>query len=128
MTCGLRLTLHLEPEETNQPNGNIMNSQFDEMTKGLDKSATRRAALKKFGDGFAGLAPLAFGLANKAQAQGLGRGGAKTCQSDADCPKSKPFCRFDITTGKNYCSLMFGTGGAVVNKTPLPFATDPGSL
>ena len=53
MTCDLRLTLPLEPEETNQPNGNIMNSQFDEMTKGLDKSATRRAALKKFGVGLA---------------------------------------------------------------------------
>ena len=88
-----------------------MNNKFDEMTKGLAQSVTRRAALKKVGLGLAGIALAALGLANKAQAESLSRGGGKTCQSDADCPKSKPFCRFDITTGKGYCSRMFGTGG-----------------
>ena len=45
-----------------------MNNQFDELTKGLAQSVTRRAALKKFGVGLAGMALACFGLANKAAA------------------------------------------------------------
>ena len=33
-----------------------MNDQFDELTKSLAQSVTRRAALKKFGVGVAGMA------------------------------------------------------------------------
>ena len=45
-----------------------MNNQFDELTKSLAQSVTRRAALKKFGVGIAGMALACFGLANKAAA------------------------------------------------------------
>lgn len=45
-----------------------MNNQFDELTKGLAQSVTRRAALKRFGLGLAGMALACFGLANSAQA------------------------------------------------------------
>jgi len=45
-----------------------MNHQFDELTKSLAQSVTRRAALKKFGVGLAGMALACFGLANKAGA------------------------------------------------------------
>ena len=45
-----------------------MNNKFDELTKSLAQSVTRRAALKKFGVGLAGLALACFGVANKAQA------------------------------------------------------------
>jgi hypothetical protein len=45
-----------------------MNNKFDELTKSLAQSVTRRAALKKFGVGLAGMALACFGLANKAQA------------------------------------------------------------
>ena len=45
-----------------------MNNKFDELTKGLAQSVTRRAALKKFGVGLAGMALACFGLANKAEA------------------------------------------------------------
>ena len=45
-----------------------MNNQFDELTKGLAQSATRRAALKKFGVGLTGMALACFGLANSARA------------------------------------------------------------
>lgn len=45
-----------------------MNHQFDELTKGLAQSVTRRGALKKFGVGLAGMALACFGLANKAEA------------------------------------------------------------
>jgi hypothetical protein len=55
-----------------------MNKQFDELTKSLAQSVTRRAALKKFGVGLAGMALACFGLANKARA-------ARHCTTDADC-------------------------------------------
>lgn len=45
-----------------------MNHKFDELTKSLAQSVTRRAALKKFTVGLAGMALAAFGLANKARA------------------------------------------------------------
>lgn len=55
-----------------------MKNQFDELTKSLAQSVTRRAALKKFSVGLAGMALACFGLANQAQA-------AKHCTADADC-------------------------------------------
>ena len=45
-----------------------MNNKFDELTKAMAQSVTRRAALKKFGLGLAGMALACFGLANKAEA------------------------------------------------------------
>ena len=45
-----------------------MNNKFDELTKSLAQSVTRRAALKKFGVGLAGMALACFGLADKAGA------------------------------------------------------------
>jgi len=45
-----------------------MNNQFDELTKGMAQSVTRRAALKKFGVGLAGMALACFGLANRSEA------------------------------------------------------------
>ena len=47
-----------------------MNNQFDELTKSLAQSVTRRAALKKFSFGLGGMALACFGLANKAEAAG----------------------------------------------------------
>jgi hypothetical protein len=46
-----------------------MNNQFDQLTKGLAQSVTRRAALKKFSVGLAGMALACFGLTNKAEAR-----------------------------------------------------------
>ena len=66
-----------------------MNNQFDELTKSLAQSVTRRAALKKFGVGLAGMALACFGLANKAEADP----NAKTClPSDAWCRQNKDCC------------------------------------
>ena len=45
-----------------------MNNKFDELTKGLAQSVTRRQAFKKFGVGLAGMALACFGLANRAEA------------------------------------------------------------
>jgi hypothetical protein len=64
-----------------------MNNQFDELTKNLARSVTRRAALKKFGLGLAGIALAAFGLANKAEAAKAGNckpSGSK-CKNNNQC-------------------------------------------
>src|SRR5689334_14380428 len=45
-----------------------MNHKFDELTKSMAQSVTRRGAFKKFGTGLAGMMLACFGLANKAQA------------------------------------------------------------
>jgi hypothetical protein len=45
-----------------------MNHRFDELTKNLAQSGTRRAALQKFSVGLASMALACFGLANKSQA------------------------------------------------------------
>jgi hypothetical protein len=43
-----------------------MNNKLDEFTKNTAQSVTRRAALKKFGLGLAGMALACFGLPDKA--------------------------------------------------------------
>jgi hypothetical protein len=56
-----------------------MNNKFDELTKSLAQSVTRRQALKRFGVGLAGMALACFGLANKAEAGAPGVGHYKQC-------------------------------------------------
>ena len=62
-----------------------MNNQFDELTKQMAQSVTRRAALKKFGVGLAGMALACFGLVGEARAA------TKRCTTNADCPAGT-FC------------------------------------
>ena len=45
-----------------------MNQKFVELTRSMAQSVTRRAALKKFAVGLAGIALACFGLANRAEA------------------------------------------------------------
>jgi hypothetical protein len=45
-------------------------NKFDEITKQMAQSVTRRQALKRFGVGLSGMALACFGLANKARAGG----------------------------------------------------------
>ena len=61
-----------------------MNNPFDELTKDLAQSVTRRAALKKFGLGLAVMALACFGLANQAQAAKCVKFGGP-CTTGADC-------------------------------------------
>ncbi len=49
-----------------------MNNKFDELTRNMAQSVTRRGALKKFGVGIAGIALACLGLANNAEAKGYG--------------------------------------------------------
>ena len=70
-----------------------MNTKFDELTKSLAQSVTRRAALKKFGVGLAGMALACFGLANKADA------------ADATClPTGSPCSPIILRKTKKCCS------------------------
>ena len=64
-----------------------MNHKFDELTKSMAQSVTRRAALKKFGAGLAGMALACFGLANVARADKV-----KTCTTNADCRSGQVCC------------------------------------
>ena len=78
-----------------------MNNKFDELTKSLAQSVTRRAALKRFGVGLAGMALACFGLANKATA-----GTAPPCQwSGWACKTDKDCCSGNClprTQGSHY--------------------------
>jgi hypothetical protein len=46
-----------------------MTNKFDELTKGMAQSVTRRGALKKFGIGLPGIALALLDLRNSAQAK-----------------------------------------------------------
>src|SRR5438034_1077004 len=75
-----------------------MNNKFDELTKSMAQSVTRRAALKKFGVGIAGMALTCFGLADRAQA-------AKKCSTNADCGSGQVCCNGScMDDGSAYCS------------------------
>ena len=84
-----------------------MNNQFDELTKSLAQSVTRRAALKKFGVGLAGLALTCFGLASKAHAVG------EACQSNKDCSNPQICCK---SKSGNVCTYNVFCKGS-----PTPF-------
>src|SRR5258708_26858975 len=56
-------------KRTNQNERKVMNDKFDELAKRLAQSVTRRAALKKFGGGLAGMALACFGWALTVAAQ-----------------------------------------------------------
>ena len=83
-----------------------MNNKFDEMTKGLAQSVTRRAALKKFGLGMAGLALAALGLANKAEAART----IRFCTTDADC-RANEVCDYLYGEGPKVCRRKKSRGG-----------------
>jgi len=73
-----------------------MNHQFDELAKGLAQSVTRRAALKNFGVGLAGIALAALGLANKAE------GGPKPCLPTLALCQSEGYCRNHCCSGQGH--------------------------
>jgi len=90
----MRIPVNKNGKKRNESNG--MNHQFDELTKGLAHSVTRRGALKKFGLGLAGLAMATLGLANTAQ--------AGTCKpSGSRCSRNDQCCR-------GYCYMGDGEG------------------
>src|SRR5689334_24844063 len=77
-----------------------MNNQFDELTKQMAQSITRRAALKKFGVGLAGMALACFGLANKAEANPSAI--PSWCDQSVNACCCKACKTFLPTTDRNY--------------------------
>ena len=61
-----------------------MNDKFDELTKTIAQSVTRRGVLKKFGLGFLGIALASLGLENRAEA-GKCRPPGSSCSHDSQC-------------------------------------------
>jgi len=72
---------HAEPTARVKNKRKVVNNNFDELAKSLAQFVTRRAALKKFGVGLAGIALAAVGLANKAQAHAGGKCHRWVCSS-----------------------------------------------
>jgi hypothetical protein len=62
-----------------------MNNKFDELTKSMAQSVTRRAALKKFGVGLAAMALAGFGLARNTAAGTGCKAVGWTCSQDSQC-------------------------------------------
>jgi hypothetical protein len=82
-----------------------MNNQFDELTKAMAKSVTRRAAMKKFGVGLAGMALACFGLADKAAADPNKK---ITCVTDWTlCPAGNQCCCQRMKKGNSYISFTY---------------------
>ena len=84
-----------------------MNDQFDELTKGLVQSVTRRGALKKFGLGLAGVVLASVGLANKVEA---GNGSAKKacghCKYPYTCDSRYPVGSPEFNQCVGYCGSV----------------------
>ena len=78
-----------------------MNDKFDKLAKNMAQSVTRRAALKKFGVGLAGIALASLGLANKAHADPRKKYHCHCARFDYGC---------DPTSGSFY-DCVFWCGG-----------------
>jgi hypothetical protein len=77
-----------------------MNERFDELTKGLAQSVSRRQALRRFGYGLAGIALAWLGLATVANADTVAN--AKRCNNCVDpfgCDYTDP----NFAACYNYC-------------------------
>jgi hypothetical protein len=101
-----------------------MKNQLDELAKSLAQSVTRRAALKKFGLGLAGIALTSFGLASKAEAAtraGYCVGVATSEQGDRYALLG--YCVYPTTCQTGISSQCKGT---VKRKNVIPNSCDSG--
>ena len=77
------------PNSNTKSERKTMNNKFDELTRSMAQSVTRRGALKQFGLGLVGMAVAALGMANTAKAIGTGKPGCWTlgvpCNSAGNC-------------------------------------------
>ena len=91
-----------------------MNNKFDELTKQMAQSVTRRGALKTFGAGLglglAGMALACLGLANTTEAKAGGNGGCKPagspCNSNSQCCSGA--CAIFLTKGGKKNGTCYG--------------------
>ena len=80
-----------------------MNHKFDELTKNMAQSVTRRGALKKFGFGIAGIALASLGLANKSGARNC-KGSWERCHDHSQCCSGACGNWNDNTRGHKFCA------------------------
>jgi hypothetical protein len=94
-----------------------MNNKFDELTKSLAQSVTRRAALKKFGVGLAGMALACFGLPNKAGAAPNDPNQIpKWCDHTTNACCCKNCVTWLPTTDRNYATCVYVCGSQNCHK------------
>jgi hypothetical protein len=86
-----------DKKHTNTNTGKVMKHKFDELTKDLAQSVTRRAALKQFGARLAGMTLACLGLAGSAYASGC-RGTGVLCRTILACRASHPAGLFSGTS------------------------------
>ena len=81
-----------------------MNNKFDELTKSMAQSVSRRAAFKKFGMGLAGMALACFGLATNASAikKEACKPSGSRCQGDGQC--CSRICQGSRINGPTFCA------------------------
>jgi hypothetical protein len=79
-------------------------NKFDELTKQMAQSVTRRQAFKRFGVGLTGMALAAFGLANNAEAKGGCKPSGSPCTKAEQCYSGA--CVFNpfVRNPKGFCS------------------------
>src|SRR5262249_62332979 len=128
-----------------------MNNNFDELTKQMAQSVTRRAAFKRFGIGLAGMALACFGPANKARATtingycqivppfvpGPAKGNRKSWQATGSCVGVDPTTGICWTASAavigHICpeglvalrdkEVSTNCGGAIIKAAPCSFTT-----
>ena len=87
-----------------------MKNTFDDLTKSMAQSVTRRGALKKFGAGLVGVALASLGLASRADARPTG--------SHCNCSKPPTYaCEKWYPAGSQaYYDCVIGCRGACAKK------------
>ena|SRR5215469_12876285 len=94
-----------------------MNEKFDELTKGLAQSTTRRQALKRFGAGLAGFAFAFLRLTSKADA----RNAYVCCKYDCGAGLTVPHCVSASQGCPGSWMFPFGNQGScpLISATPV---------
>src|SRR4051812_35158100 len=80
-----------------------MNNKFDELTKAVAQSVTRRASFKKFGIGLMGMALACLGLTEEAQA---GKGQVMACTTGAECMSGQVCCQGTCWDRPSWCDSV----------------------
>jgi hypothetical protein len=86
-----------------------MINKFDELTKGMAQSVTRRGALKKFGVGLAGVLLSALGAASKAQGREAANFSAARGPRPFHCRCSEPNYGCERYVAFSACTTYCGT-------------------